>query len=462
MILRAILSLALLFSAAPQAPAPSDIRAIAGRAYTFAYPMVLMEFTRRAAVERGNGVMNRFVHSPAFPDASFHQVIRPNADTLYSTGWLDLSAEPIMLHVPDTHDRYYLMQFMDAWTDTFDCPGKRTMGTKEQWFAITGPGWKGTVPDGAKQIKSPTNSVWLLGRTQTNGASDYPTVRGLQRGYTLVPMSQYPNGVSAAGIPAPQSVQAQRAAGAAPVTPPKQVERLSAREFFDTFAQLLAANPPHPGDEAMMKDLARIGIEPGKSFHADAMGAGAAQAIDEGAHAAAERLSAMDGRAGSANRDGWSGFSLKVGRYGNDYEARAAVARIGLGALPPEDAIYMHSHQDAQGQEFDGAHKYRIHFDRGLTPPVRAFWSLTMYSPDGYFVLNPINRFAIGDRDKLEMNADGSLDIYIQHDAPGGSKDANWLPAPAGAFNLSLRMYWPKEEVTNRKWTPPGIHRFTD
>jgi hypothetical protein len=397
--------------------------------------------------------MNRFVHSPAFPDASFHTIIRPNADTLYSTGWLLLSPEPMLLHVPDTNGRYYLMQLMDAWTDTFDVPGKRTTGTAEGWFAITGPGWKGKLPDGVKEIKSPTNLVWLLGRTQTNAAADYPNVRAIQRGYQLMPLSQYPN-----GGPTPRP-QMPSAAAPGALTPPQQVASLTAVEFFSTFAQMLPANPPHKGDEPMMKDLARLGIEPGQPFHPETLGPDGLKALEEGAAAVSKRLSEADGRVGQASKSGWTGFSLKVGRYGTDYAARAAVARIGLGALPPEDAVYLSSHQDGDGHPYDGANKYRLHFAKDQIPPVRAFWSLTMYSQDGYFIANPINRFAIGDRDALAFNADGSLDLYVQHDAPGGTKDSNWLPAPAGAFNLSLRMYWPKEEVVSGKWIPPAVEK---
>ncbi len=451
----AILILAIaLPPAQPQNLSPQEVRAIAERTYTFAYPIVLMEYTRRTAIEAGTALMNRFVHSPAFPDASFRQVIRPNADTLYSSAWLDLSQEPLMLHVPDTHGRYYLMQFMDAWTETFEVPGKRTTGTGERWFAITGPGWKGKLPEGAKQIKAPTNLVWLLGRTQTNGPGDYENVHAIQRGYLLLPLSQYPGGGPAAKPQGPRSAIA--------LTPPMQVERLTAAEYFTTFAQLLVANPLHPADEPMIRDLIRIGIEPGKPFRADVLGPGGMKTLEEAAQAVSKRLSAMDGQAGQPGKSGWTGFGLKVGRYATEYAARTMVARVGLGALPPEDAVYLASHQDADGQPFDGTRRYRLHFDKDHTPPVRAFWSLTMYSRDGYFVANPIHRFAIGDRDPLQLNPDGSLDLYVQHDAPGGTKDANWLPAPEGVFNLNLRMYWPKDEVLGGKWIPPAVVRMED
>ncbi len=402
----------------------------------------------------GAAESNRFTNAAAFPDARFRQVIRPNADTLYSSAWLDLSKEPLILRVPDTHDRYYLMQFMDAWTETFDVPGKRTTGTAEKVFAIVGPAWSGKLPERAQRIDSPTNMVWLLGRTQTNGPGDYENVHAIQRGYVLMPLSLYPDGPKPAAPSAPRRVQPST------LTPPTQVERLAPVEFFTTFAGLLAANPPHKGDEPMMRDLARIGIAPRTPFRADALGPDGLKALQDGAQAASKRLSAVDGRVGRPGKTGWTGGGGKVGRYGTDYAARALVARIGLGANPPEDAAYMHCQQDADGRPLNGASKYRIHFDKDQTPPVRAFWSVTMYSEDGYFIANPINRFAIGDRDPLKLNPDGSLDLYIQHEVPDNAKVANWLPAPEQEFNLSLRMYWPKEDVLAGRWIPPAVVRL--
>ena len=439
-----LLGLCAMLRGQPSAP---EVRAIVERGYIFAYPIVLMEYTRRAAMERA--VPNQFTHLQQFPDDTFHQVIRPNADTLYSSSWMDLTKEPVLMRVPDTHDRYYLMQFMDAWTETFSVPGKRSTGTGEGWFAIVGPGWTGTLPERAQRIDAPTNMVWLIGRTQTNGASDYANVHAIQRGYLLMPLSQYPDGprrqtIASAAIRAPGAV----------ATPPMRVQQLTPAQFFNTFTELLVANPPHPGDEPIMRDLAKIGIEPGKPL---ALGAEDMKALNEGAETAAKRLASLDGRNSKPGPTGWVGGAGKVGRYGTDYAVRAAVARSGLGANPPEDAVYMHCQQDSDGRAIDGAHRYRIHFAPDQLPPVRAFWSVTIYGQDGYFVHNPINRFAIGDRDPLKKNADGSVDLYIQHEAPGGDKDANWLPAPAGDFNLSLRLYWPSEEILKGKWVPPAV-----
>jgi hypothetical protein len=438
-----IASFALFTVALAAQPSPQQVREIAARAYTFAYPMVLMEFTRRNTP----AAPNQFNHLPQFPDDRFHQVIRPNADTLYSSSWIDLSNEPVLLHVPDTNGRYYLMQFMDAWTDTFSVPGKRTTGTQEKWFAIVGPGWKGTLPQRAERIDSPTNMVWLIGRTQTNNPTDYDNVHAIQKGYRLMPLSLYPDGPKIR-----QVVANVRAAGP---TPPQKVDALSATDFFRTFCELLVKNPPHQGDEPMMQEIAKIGIVPGKfdpKLDAEGM-----QALEAGAKQASARLAAATGAIGKPGPTNWTGGSGKVGRYGTDYAARAFVARIGLGANPPEDAVYMHCDLDSTGKKLDGSHRYVIHFAKDELPSVHAFWSVTMYGPDGYFVHNPINRFAIGDRDPLMKRSDGSIDLYIQHDSPAQDKAANWLPAPAGDFNLSLRLYWPEEAILNHKWVPPAV-----
>ncbi len=445
----AICAVGLLCTAAgqPAPPSPTEVRSIAEKAYTYAYPLVLMEFTRRVAPDT-----NQFTHAATFPDEKFRRVIRPNADTLYSSSWLDLSKEPVLLHVADTKGRYYLMQFLDAWTETFSVPGKRTTGTADRWFAVVGPGWKGKLPERAERIDSPTSMVWLIGRTQTNNASDYANVHAIQKGFTLMPLSLYPDG------PRPRATTPPPNQAPASAPPPVQVERLSAVEFFRIFAGLLAANPPHAADQPMLRELARIGIAPGKPFHPEALGAEGLKELDAGAHAASEHLldplSASNGR---PKKNGWADTGTAVGRYGTDYAARAAIARFGLGALPAEDATYVTCDQDSAGRPLDGSHRYRMHFTKAQIPPVRAFWSLTMYGDDGYFVQNPIQRFAIGDRDALKFNADGSLDLYIQHDAPGGDQDRNWLPAPQGKFNLILRLYWPSEEVLNGRWTPPAV-----
>ena len=443
-------------------PTAAEIRAIAASAYTFAYPLVLMDVTRRTDLERraqaGLPGANHFVHAQAFPDDHSRIVIRPNADTLYSTAWLDLSHEPILLHVPDTHSRYYVMQLLDAWTETFDLPGKRTRGTAARWFGIVGPGWKGSLPPDVEKIDAPTDLVWLLGRTQVNGVADYGEVHAIQKGFALVPLSQYPNGSPVSRTPAPP------APGSSPginrnEPPPMQVQRMTAREFFQTVATLLERNPPHPQDAPLIKQLARVGILPGKIFNLESLGVEGQKAFEQGANTAADTLATLGSRGGVGEKvNGWSsGFGAATGRYGIHYDARAAVARLGLGALPPEEATYFSCCQNDAAHSLSGEHAYTLHFSAAELPPVHAFWSLTLYGEDGYFVANAIHRFAIGDRDALKFNSDGSLDLFVQHDAPGADRDSNWLPAPNGNFNLSLRLYWPGEDVVRGRWKPPPV-----
>lgn len=436
-----------------QPPSADEVRHIAAKAYLFAYPLVLLDLTRRTTLARqamlGVGV-NQFVHQRTFPDERARLVIRPNADTFYSTAWLDLSAEPVMLHVPDTQGRYYVMQLLDAWTETVALPGKRTRGTAEGWFAIVGPGWRGTLPARVPRIDAPTNTAWLLGRTQVNGSSDYETVHAIQSGFTLMPLHRYPDGAAPpAGPPGSTTL-------VSPDPPPLQVSRMTAEQFFGAVASLLPQNPPHPQDSAMMQELKRIGIAPGQPFDLKSLGAEGRAALAEGAATAAATLQGVASQGAAAGPSGWSGFSTAVGRYGTHYDARANVARQGLGALPPEEAVYFSCCQRAAAA-LSGAQPHTLHFAKEQLPPVRAFWSLTLYGEDGYLIANPIHRFAIGDRDALKFNADGSLDLYIQHEAPGADREGNWLPAPQGAFNLTMRLYWPREPVASGGWVPPAI-----
>jgi hypothetical protein len=436
----------LLFDAAmlsAQNTTAAEVRDIAGKAYVYAYPLVLIETTR------GVLPVNRFTHVPRFPDAKFRQIVRPNADTLYSTAWLDASQEPILIHVPDAGGRFYLLQFMDAWTETFADPGKRTTGTAAQWMAIVGPRWTGNLPEGITRYDSPTNIVWLLGRTQTNGAADYENVHAFQKGMRMMPLSEYPGGE--------QQLESAKIFGTTTGgTPPDRVKAMLPVDFFSAFTKAMKANPPQAADAAMVSELSRIGIVPGQDFDASKLSADQLQALNEGAHAASARIEQVV-TAAAATKPGWGAFQVGMGRYGIDYRRRAIVARLAIGANPPEDAIYISSATDSQGKGLNGSMRYRMHFEKSNLPPVQAFWSITAYDKDGYFIANPVNRYAVGDRDTLKFNPDGSLDIYIQNQNPGADHELNWLPSGDGPFNLTMRLYWPKEPILNGTWHPPAL-----
>jgi hypothetical protein len=429
-----------------QTSSPQEVQHIAEQAYIYGYPLVLLRATMAALP------VNRLVHVSAFPDAGFRLIVRPNADTLYTNSWIDVSKEPMLLRVPDSGGRFYLLQFMDAWTETFADPGKRTTGTGEAWIAIVGKGWQGTLPPRVRRIDAPTGQVWLLGRTQTNGASDYDNVHVFQHGMRLVPLSQYPGQDEQ---PAAAGPARQPPAGP---TPPDRVKAMDAVQFFTAFAQAMKEDPPHAEDAAMVAEMARIGIVPGKDFDASKLGAEQIAALRAGAQAAMAHLESFVAT-GAASKPGWTSFQGAVGRYGANYMARAVTARVAIGANPAEDAVYMSNSTDAGGQPLNGAMRYRMHFAASALPPVEAFWSVTGYDKDGYFIANPIGRYAIGDRDKLKFNADGSLDLYIQAHDPGPDEQSNWLPSGDGAFNLTLRLYWPKASVLDGSWHPPAVER---
>jgi hypothetical protein len=425
--------------------ASTELPNVAERAYIYAYPLVLLEETRRGQP------VNEFTHVPQFPRPDTRKVVRPNADTLYSMAWLDLSKEPVLIHVPDSGGRFYLLQFMDAWTETFADPGKRTTGTSEAWFALVGPGWSGKLPEHVTRLDAPTNIVWLLGRTQTNGAADYDNVHAFQKGMRMMPLSAFPNGEQRLG-------SALAFGNAGDTTPPARVKAMEPVEFFAAFARAMKVNPPHPADAAMVRDLARIGIVPGEDFDASKLTSNQLQAINDGGRAGSARVERF-GSAAATVKPGWNTFIRNVGRYGTDYVSRAITARLALGANPPEDAVYMSTFADGAGQALDGGMRYRMHFDKGQLPPVRAFWSLTAYDKEGYFIANPLNRYAIGDRDPLKFNPDGSLDLYIQGQNPGPERESNWLSSGDGPFNVTIRLYWPKEVILNGTWQPPALAR---
>ncbi len=443
-------------AAAPELAAAKQTAALeAGvRAVIYGLPLVIMDLTMRSATRAVP--VNQFAHMRKFPTAAFKLVVRANVDTLYSSAFLDLSREPLVLSLPDTHGRYYLMPIMDAWTNVFASPGARTTGTQARRFAITGPGWSGTLPAGVGKLESPTNIAWILGRTQTNGPSDYEAVHALQDGYRLVPLSAFgkPYSPPAAG-PAARDLDSQ--------TPPvEQLEHMSAAEYFNTLARLLQANPPPAAEAPLLARLAQIGVVPGARFDPATLDPAVAAGLERSVQVALAQLRQRAQEAGKGV-NGWRMPPMNLGNYGSDYGVRAVIALIAFGANLPADAIYPTTFVDGDGRQLNGANRYTLHFDQGQSPPVRAFWSVTLYDPQSFFVANPIDRYAVSSWMPLARNADGSIDIYVQRDSPGKDREANWLPAAAGDFNLTLRMYWPREHgpsIIDGSWQPPAVRRL--
>jgi acetyl esterase/lipase len=349
-----------------------------------------------------------------------------------------------VLGVPPSDGRYYLLPMMSGWTDVFASPGTRTTGDGAHAFAIVGPRWSGELPAGLEEIRSPTAMVWVIGRTQTNGKGDYEAVHRFQDALSLVPVSAW--GCEDSRAPEPVDPGIDR------TPPPDQVAAMSGAAFFARLADLMVDNPPSAADAPALERFAALGLWPGAFDPPPAV----ADALDEAVTAGlAQAATAPDS---DGPRHGWQ-VQRGLGAYGTDYAKRAYVALIGLGANLSEDAIYPHATTDATGEPLSGASRYVIRFAPGQSPPARAFWSLTMYNEDQYFVENPLRRYAIGDRDPLVFGPDGSLEFHLQHEPPGEENAANWLPAPAGPFNVILRIYRPKPEVLDGTWRPPGIER---
>ena len=426
-------------------------------AYTYLYPLVLMDTTRRQSVNVpagqvfGRGPMNEFTHVPTFPPADFRDVVRPNFDTLYSIAWLDLTQEPMVVAHADTQDRFFMLPMLDMWTDVFACPGKRTTGTTAAQFAVIPPGWQGKLPEQVERIDAPTPYVWIVGRTQTNGPSDYEAVHKVQQGYTITPLSRLGKGT--------QPASASLDTGIDMKTPPmKQVDSMTAEKFFACAAELLKVNPPHSTDQPIIARMRRLGLRAGLSFDLGKAERAVQQALSR---AASDARAAMTAKLPTLARvvNGWQINTDTMGVYGNFYLKRAIVALVGLGANLPEDAIYPLNIGDADGKPLTGANRYVLHFGPHEIPPVNAFWSITLYDHEGFQVANSLNRFAIGDRDALKFNPDGSLALYIQHESPGSDKESNWLPTPSTDFNLCMRLYSPKGEAIHGQWAPPAVKR---
>ena len=434
-----------------------DAHTIGVDAYLYFYPLLTMDLTRKQSTniepgkEPGKGPMNEFTNVAEYPPADYRTVVRVNFDTLYSIAWLDLTKEPMVVSAPNTDGRYYLLPMLDMWTDVFASPGWRTTGTQAGNFLVTPPGWSGTVPAGMTRISAPTPYVWIIGRTRTDGPQDYDAVHKIQAGYKVTALSEIGKPAKPLEVKIDPTVDMK--------TPPKQqVDTMAADKFFAYAAELLKVSPPHLTDQPIIAQLKRIGIEPGKSFDlakADPAIRNALASVPEDG----QRLMAWKIPTLARVANDWSMNTDTMGVYGNYYLKRAIVAQLGLGANLPEDAIYPLNLGDETGKPLDGANKYTLHFDKGDTPPATAFWSVTLYDPDGFQVANALNRFAVSSWMPFKYHADGSLDLYFQNVSPGKDKEANWLPAPKSQFNLTMRMYAPKSEALTGKWNPPPITR---
>ncbi len=411
-----------------------DPAALAADAYVWGSPLVITERTLQTFARLVG--LNRLTWQTKLSDPSSRIVVGPNVDTLYSIAVLDLRAGPMALTLPRITDRYYTYQFIDAWTDSFAYVGTRATDSRAGTWVVTPPGWHGALPAGSTQIAAPTNQVFLLGRFLVRDRADIVNVDKLHSSISLRPMGT-PRSVTIGAPPGqPAAVGAQGAS------------------FYDELGDALAINAPaSDADRAALARYASLGIGPQQHPYANGTPAARA-ALATGVKRGEATVAAASASQGHAV-DGWT-TKLNIGTY-TDPLTRAVVARYGWGANIPQEAVYASSTADGSGQAYNGSHLYVMHFAPNSLPPVHAFWSVTLYGPDRFLVANSLQRYAIGDRTPgLVHNADGSLDLYVGHNAPPGH-ESNWLPAPTGPFQLSLRMYLPEAPILDGTYRLPPL-----
>lgn len=430
----------------------SKLEQIAVEAYQYLYPLVTMDVTRLVStslppgVRSGFGPPNQFSHMRKFPPGDFREVVRPNFDTLYSSAWLDLTDGPLVISVTEPVDRYFMLPLLDMWTDVFALIGSRTTGGGAADYALVPPDWDGSLPVGMERLEAPTPYVWVIGRTQTDGPADYEAVHRIQNGFQIASLAA--NQASSNHLPDPDVDV---------TTPPvDQVHAMTGVAYFSYGVRLLTLHRPHPVDQPMIARLRNLGIEPGVMFDAENASPAVLAAIEQAPKLALAQMKTVIPKMNPVI-NGWSMATSDIGVYGTNYLFRAVITMVGLGANRAEDAIYPLLLVDGDGEPATGEHDYLIHFDADQIPPVDAFWSITMYDEEGFTVPNEIDRYAIGDRDDLQYGEDGSLDILIRSTNPGPELESNWLPAPHGPLGITLRLYNPKPEALDGRWSPPPL-----
>jgi hypothetical protein len=436
-----------------------ELMNLVSEAYIFGYPLVIMDMTKNVSTnieqphsEEARAPINQLGHYRKFPDHNMKTVVKPNVDTYYSIAWLDLSVEAQVFHMPAT-DRYYLLPFYDAYTNVFACPGTRTTGTSAQEFIIVGPNWEGKIPEGVQLIQAPTEMVWMIARIQTNSTEDgATTVKAIQDEMRLVPLSAYGKKEYSQPIGNVQKEYEN-------IIPSKAIRDLDVNTFLNRVARLMVKNPPKPADSSIVKKLSRIGLVAGKPFELktdNTIVKTKLKALPEFIHKKMETK--RDNPDASLMHNGWRVITKGLGIYSTNYAKRAYIDFVGLGATWVEDAVYPTCVFDIHGNPLEASKAYQLHFEANQLPLVNAFWSITAYNADEFLVENELNRFALGDRDSIQYNEDGSLDLYIQNKPPKEEQLSNWLPIPKeGRFTLTMRFYWPKEEVLNGMWKPPFL-----
>ena len=447
-------------SAAPGA-SQAALNSAAVSAYEYLYPLVNQYFSERIQTDvsapndsTSQAPVNQLYNNSLAP---LQNNTGPNADTLYTGGWLDLSKGPIILHVPNYHSRYYTVEFSDAWTNTFSIIGTPTTGTASANYALVDPGWHGVLPAGVKKIQAPTNLVGLLARTLVYGQGDLNTADAYRRQITLTPLKDFGrNYTPPSHVPAATGINT-----VAPVA--QQVANLTGTQFFSLASRLLITNPPLAGDRAtgVLKTLSRVGVTPGSFFDLSHLTSQQLAAVKQ---APASGTAKVTADAAAFERSGkflgqWYNLPSDLSEYGTHFADRAGAAATGVFVLanPAAEALYLSAFTDSTGKPLNGSNDYEITFAADHFPPASYFWSVTLYQSSAELYPNAFNRYEIGNRSPFKLNPNGSLTIYVGNSVPAPDLESNWIPAPKAPFTLTLRLYGPEENIIHAGYAPPPV-----
>ena len=412
--------------------------AAAVRAYTFAYPLVMVELTERSQLTQTG--YNRFRHDRhlAGPDNKF--IVRPNVDTLYSSAFINLANGPIVLSVPNSHHHFFVCQVMDAWTNVFADPGTRTTGEDAHQLVFVGPGQTATVPAGMTRVDAPTNACWFFVRIALHAGADIAGVHAMQDGFTLAPLA------GGSALPGMDHVDADT------VDRAKAVAALDADAFFTIAMRRLVGNPPPAADADRLTDLALFGLTAGEPVNTGKLSRERRNALRDAPQTARAAIEGMSTPASGLTPTGWLRPDRTIGRFGGDDLLRARTAYYGLAANLPEDAVYF-------ATRASGAHTLQMSFNAAAIPPEDGFWSLTLYDTAGFLVANATQKYAVRSGDAFVHQPDGTLILTLGPNAPADPDRAaaNWLPAPAGPYTLLLRLYAPRAAAIDGRWIPPAL-----
>jgi hypothetical protein len=425
---------------------------IAIEAYLYFYPLVMMDITKRqlffrTRVDKENPTANQFQHARETATDKWRNIARPNFDTLFSSAWVELSHGPLVLTLPPSDGRYHMFQMMDMWTDTYAVVGSRTIGDKGVKALLVGPGWNSSdTADTEAIIECPTTTTWIVGRTYSFGGDDNVEATTFLDNTSLVALG---------GSPFPQtgSQFVELNPQSAPIA---QVDALTAAQYFEYASELLLREGSHSSDGSIRLRLRQIGFE----FHEQFIFSRQTPEVQSALTHAMEKTRELLQTSSTTSQktfDCWTMSRNSIGYYGNDYLSRAATTHWGIGANPPEDAVYITSTGDSSGALTHGSKTYRMHFEYGELPPAHAFWSITAYGDEKFLIANELNRYGIRSKDPITFNADGSLDIYSGPSRPDGCPESNWIPTVNSSLDFLIRLYSPTTKFTDGQWSPPVI-----